>query len=51
MAVVGSAVVAKRQINHRREQQTIQGVRPTEILSWEERVAKIEHQESSEKKT
>ena len=42
VAVVGSAVVAKRQINQRREHQTRQGLRPTEKLSWEERVALIE---------
>ena len=36
IAVVGSAVVVRKQVSHKRNKQADEGIRPTEILSWEE---------------
>lgn len=46
VAVVGSAVVVRYQVTQRRKQQEARGSRPSEKLSWEERVV-IEEQKMS----
>jgi len=46
VAVVGSAVVVRYQVTQRRKQQEARGSRPSEKLSWEERVV-IEEQNTT----
>ena len=50
MAVVGSALVVRYQVSQRRKEQETQGVRSSEKLSWEERLAIEEQKIQSEDK-
>ena len=51
IAVVGSAVVVRKQVSHKRNKQADEGIRPTEILSWEEWVQCMESEGEEHKRT